>query len=317
MVIDLRPTGRKGRLGLSELTRQVQQGCVPHRRRRHRPAQGRRAQGGSRAATRPCRRRQDAHGAELVRLLQQAEPGGSPGSSSVGVQGYYDSRQEEREASRAASARARNRPAAGTQAAKSRPSSPPLVSEFAGTFGGKPFNMRVVHSPRRKIEGKFKGDADDTEDLLADRATRPPRRWPRPSSNRAEACPRSLLRQSFTRQDRAVVFPASGISPPSSITSTPTPAIWLNALGISAIIGIALYLSVLRAGQAAAGSLDDVAPVPHAVLRLELLAAHQGQGLRAGVSARPARERDFPRRLRACSWRIVLAIKRCRRLRSA
>ena len=30
----------------------------------------------------------------------------------------------------------------------------------------------------------------------------------------------------------------------------PTPAIWLNALGISAIIGIALYLSVLEPGKA-------------------------------------------------------------------
>jgi len=44
---------------------------------------------------------------------------------------------------------------------------PPLVSEFAGTFGGKPFNIRVVHSVRRKIEGKFMGDAGDTAELLA------------------------------------------------------------------------------------------------------------------------------------------------------
>jgi hypothetical protein len=29
----------------------------------------------------------------------------------------------------------------------------------------------------------------------------------------------------------------------------PTPAIWLNALGISAIIGVALYLSVLEPGK--------------------------------------------------------------------
>jgi hypothetical protein len=29
----------------------------------------------------------------------------------------------------------------------------------------------------------------------------------------------------------------------------PTPAIWLNALGISAIIGVALYLSVLEPGR--------------------------------------------------------------------
>jgi hypothetical protein len=42
---------------------------------------------------------------------------------------------------------------------------PPLVSEFSGTFGGKPYNIRVVHSPRRKIEGKFMGSDDDTREL--------------------------------------------------------------------------------------------------------------------------------------------------------
>ena len=44
---------------------------------------------------------------------------------------------------------------------------PPIISEFSGTYGGKPFNVRVVHSVRRKIDGKFKGAADDTEELLA------------------------------------------------------------------------------------------------------------------------------------------------------
>ena len=44
---------------------------------------------------------------------------------------------------------------------------PPIISEFTGTYGGKPFNVRVVHSVRRKIDGKFKGAADDTEELLA------------------------------------------------------------------------------------------------------------------------------------------------------
>ena len=43
---------------------------------------------------------------------------------------------------------------------------PPLVSEFSGTFGGKPYNIRVVHSPRRKIEGKFMGSDDDTRELI-------------------------------------------------------------------------------------------------------------------------------------------------------
>jgi hypothetical protein len=43
---------------------------------------------------------------------------------------------------------------------------PPMISEFAGMYAGKPYNVRVVHSVRRKIEGKFKGAADDTEELL-------------------------------------------------------------------------------------------------------------------------------------------------------
>jgi hypothetical protein len=42
----------------------------------------------------------------------------------------------------------------------------PLISEFSGTYGGKPFNVRVVHSPRVKIEGKFQGAPDDTQEVL-------------------------------------------------------------------------------------------------------------------------------------------------------
>ena len=41
-----------------------------------------------------------------------------------------------------------------------------MISEFSGTYAGKPLNVRVVHSVRRKIEGKFKGAADDTQELL-------------------------------------------------------------------------------------------------------------------------------------------------------
>jgi hypothetical protein len=43
----------------------------------------------------------------------------------------------------------------------------PLISEFTGTFGGKPLTVRVVHSPTRKIEGKFAGGPGDTAELLA------------------------------------------------------------------------------------------------------------------------------------------------------
>jgi hypothetical protein len=42
----------------------------------------------------------------------------------------------------------------------------PLVSEFTGTFGGKPVNVRVVFSPGRKLEGKFAGGELDTQALI-------------------------------------------------------------------------------------------------------------------------------------------------------
>jgi hypothetical protein len=43
----------------------------------------------------------------------------------------------------------------------------PLVSEFTGTFAGKPVNVRLVYSPTQKLEGRFMGDPKDTEALLA------------------------------------------------------------------------------------------------------------------------------------------------------
>jgi len=42
----------------------------------------------------------------------------------------------------------------------------PLVSVFEGTFAGTPVGVRIVHSPRRKLEGKFKGGAVDSQALL-------------------------------------------------------------------------------------------------------------------------------------------------------
>jgi hypothetical protein len=42
----------------------------------------------------------------------------------------------------------------------------PLVSEFEGTFGGKPLSVRVVHSPTMKLPGEFTGEPADTEALL-------------------------------------------------------------------------------------------------------------------------------------------------------
>jgi hypothetical protein len=43
----------------------------------------------------------------------------------------------------------------------------PLISEFLGTFAGKPLEVRIVHSPTRKLDGKFEGDPNDTEALSA------------------------------------------------------------------------------------------------------------------------------------------------------
>ena len=42
----------------------------------------------------------------------------------------------------------------------------PLISEFEGTFGGKPLSVRVVFSPNSKLEGKFEGANADTAALL-------------------------------------------------------------------------------------------------------------------------------------------------------
>jgi hypothetical protein len=42
----------------------------------------------------------------------------------------------------------------------------PVISEFEGTFGGKPVSVRVVYSPKTKLAGKFEGEKQDSEALL-------------------------------------------------------------------------------------------------------------------------------------------------------
>lgn len=42
----------------------------------------------------------------------------------------------------------------------------PLISEFTGTYAGKPVTVRVLVSPRRKLPGKFEGDQVDTDALI-------------------------------------------------------------------------------------------------------------------------------------------------------
>lgn len=42
----------------------------------------------------------------------------------------------------------------------------PLISEFSGTYGGKPLQVRFVYSPTVKLAGKFEGADVDTQALL-------------------------------------------------------------------------------------------------------------------------------------------------------
>ena len=85
--------------------------------------------------------------------------------SDIGIQGYgIPGKKKEKEQGSKCS---REESAGGWYAdADVTTTAPPLVSEFSGTFGGKPYNIRVVHSPRRKIEGKFMGSDDDTRELI-------------------------------------------------------------------------------------------------------------------------------------------------------
>lgn len=96
---------------------------------------------------------------------KQGSRAGLPSLSSVGIQGYgIPGKKKEKELGSKCS---REESAGGWFADGDVTTIvPPLVSEFVGTFGGKPYNIRVVHSVRRKIEGKFMGDPGDTQELV-------------------------------------------------------------------------------------------------------------------------------------------------------
>lgn len=95
---------------------------------------------------------------------KQVQKGGG-GFRGVGVQGYSIPTKDEKK--RAGSKCSRKESAGGWYEAREITSSYfPLISEFTGTFGGKPLNVRVVHSPTRKLPGAFEGEAADTEALL-------------------------------------------------------------------------------------------------------------------------------------------------------
>ena len=84
----------------------------------------------------------------------------------IGVGGYSIPTKEE-EKKKAGSKCSQKESAGGWYQAKELESVYfPLISEFLGTFGGKPINVRIVYSPQHKLEGKFAGDAGDAEALL-------------------------------------------------------------------------------------------------------------------------------------------------------
>jgi len=91
--------------------------------------------------------------------------GGGPSLSGVGIQGYsVPGKSKER---RPGSKCSQKQSAGGWYLAGEVTTQYfPLISEFSGTFGGKPVSARVVYSPRVKLAGKFEGAAADTEALI-------------------------------------------------------------------------------------------------------------------------------------------------------
>jgi hypothetical protein len=88
--------------------------------------------------------------------------GGGPTLSGVGIQGYSvpGKSKEKRPGSKCS----KKESAGGWYLAGEVTTQYfPLISEFTGTFGGKPVSARVVYSPRTKLPGKFEGAAPDSE----------------------------------------------------------------------------------------------------------------------------------------------------------
>ena len=91
--------------------------------------------------------------------------GGGPSLGSVGIQGYsVPGKSKER---RPGSKCSQKQSAGGWYLAGEVTTQYfPLISEFSGTFGGKPISTRIVYSPNTKLPGKFEGAAGDAEALL-------------------------------------------------------------------------------------------------------------------------------------------------------
>jgi hypothetical protein len=97
---------------------------------------------------------------------KQVSGGGKGMLESVGIQGYTVPTKGEKK--RLPGSKCSKKESAGGwyEGKESTTSYFPIISEFEGTYGGKPLSVRVVHSPGRKIEGKFEGDPSDTDALI-------------------------------------------------------------------------------------------------------------------------------------------------------
>jgi hypothetical protein len=90
--------------------------------------------------------------------------GGGSALNSVGVGGYSIPTGKKKEGRRPGSDCSRRESGGGWYEGNELTTQYfPLISEFTGTFAGKPLNVRLVHSPTRKLEGKFEGGPNDTE----------------------------------------------------------------------------------------------------------------------------------------------------------
>lgn len=96
----------------------------------------------------------------------QVPKGGKSMLENVGIQGYAIPTGKKKEAKVGSKCSKEESAGGWYQRSDVTHGWPPIVSEFSGTYGGKPYEVRVVHSIRREIEGKFEGSAKDTEELL-------------------------------------------------------------------------------------------------------------------------------------------------------
>ena len=91
--------------------------------------------------------------------------GGGPSLGGIGIQGYSVPGKEKEKKPGSKCSRAESE-GGWYLAGEVTTQYFPLISEFSGTYGGKPVNVRLVYSPARKLTGKFEGAPEDTEALV-------------------------------------------------------------------------------------------------------------------------------------------------------